>query len=360
MEGGLGLRAGEWLLKGVAQGAKTMRLSAMNLILMLSGCMVHTWAQPEPVTVDPNIEQAIITGAWQEVLGLTEAWQQREPEALLASYLATEAYFRLEQPNRAFRAWGPMFDALYEDPDSAGPLAVWARGFAAKHPSLSAAWAILSNMLWLTAEYDGAVEAGQRAVSLAPDEPSAYSNRGYARHWTGDFSGAVADLTTAIKLKPDFAEAYFGRAEVYTAAGDYDRALADYGRAIELVPEYAGAYYGRGLLHLYERELDRAIADFNKAIELEPWFGWFYYDRAIAHYRNKEYEQADKDFAKGIDKYPWDAWAWFHKGRACRQLGRTQEAIDALRKFVELAPDRGMAWRIPEARALLRQLGAEE
>lgn len=51
---------------------------------------------------------------------------------------------------------------------------------------------------------------------------------------------------------------------------------------------------------------------------------------------------------------------WLHKARACRQLGRTVEAIEALRKFIELAPDRGMAWRIPEAHALMRRLGANE
>jgi len=47
----------------------------------------------------------------------------------------------------------------------------------------------------------------------------------------------------------------------------------------------------------------------------------------------------------------------FRKARVCRQLGRTEEAIEALRKLIELAPDHGLAWHIPEARALMRRLG---
>ncbi len=337
-----------------------MRLCTISVVLVASVCMGRVWAQPEPVTVDPQIEQAIAAGDWQALAALCKAWQEREPKSPLAAYLASEAYCRLNQPDRSSRVSAPMFEATYKDPDGLPPLAVWARDFAGRYPRVSTPWQLLADLLTYAEECDASVEAAKRAVALAPDDPAAYLTRGWAYYWVDDNERAIADLTKAIELRPDYAEAYQCRGDVYTWEGDHEKALADYNRTIELVPDYGDAYFGRGQLHLFERELNPAIADLTKAIELEPWFTWSYEMRGIAYYRKKEYEHAAEDFARYLELDPSEAHLWLYKARALRQLGRTQEAIDALRKFAELAPNRGMAWRIPEARAILRQLGGTE
>ena len=330
-----------------------MRAWLVGVVAILGVCVAQAWPQ-QAVTVDPEIEQAIIGGDWHKLAELCVAWQQRDPSSPLAAYLASEGYCRQNRPDLSSPVWAPMFEATYKHPDSLPPLAAWARDFAARHARVSAAWGILADLLSYAEEYDASVEAAERAVSLDARDPTAYLDRGWAYYWVDDTERAIADLTKAIELRPDYAEAYRCRGDAHSWVGDHERALADYNRAIELVPGYGSAYFGRGEVHEYQRDLDLAIADLTKAIALEPWFTWSY------EMRKQDYERAARDFGKYVEMDPSEANLWLYKARACRQLGGTEEAIVALRKFIELAPDRGLAWRIPEVRALMRRLGAEQ
>ena len=55
-----------------------------------------------------------------------------------------------------------------------------------------------------------------RAVALAPDDPSIRFNRAAARRFTGDFTGAEADYDRVIALKPGDFEAYKNRSDLRT------------------------------------------------------------------------------------------------------------------------------------------------
>jgi tetratricopeptide (TPR) repeat protein len=347
------------MLRQQEEGGMMVRLWATGLVLIACVCPGPIWAQQAAVSVDPQIEQAIVAGDWQKLAELCSAWQEREPKSPLAAYLGSEAYGRQNRPDLSSRIVAPMFEATYKAPESLPPCAAWARRLAARHARVSAAWGLLADLLGYAEEYQASVEAGERAVALGPRDPSAYVDRGWAYYWVDDGERAIADLTRAIELRADHAEAYRCRGDVYTWLGEYEKALADYDRAIELAPEYGAAYYGRGEVREYRRELDLAIADLTRAIELEPWFTWSYEMRGIAHYRKLDYEGALGDFAKYLELDPDEALLWLYKARACRQLGRTDEAVEALREFIELAPGNGLAWRIPEARALIRELGGE-
>ena len=81
---------------------------------------------------------------------------------------------------------------------------------------------------------------------------------------------AIADYDKAIAIAPNVATAYTNRGVAYGGKGGYDRAIADFDEAIKLNPNDANAYYNRGLAYKKKGDKEQAIADFRKALEIDP------------------------------------------------------------------------------------------
>ncbi|TAN60229.1 tetratricopeptide repeat protein [bacterium] len=92
--------------------------------------------------------------------------------------------------------------------------------------------------------------------------------RGYAFDEAKDYDTAIEAYTKAISLNPDDAHAYNNRGNAYTDKGQYDRAIEDFNKAISLNPDDAEAYYNRGVVYGRKGQYDREIEDYNKACEL--------------------------------------------------------------------------------------------
>ncbi len=334
----LGCTAKGWSAEGTAAGASVAR-------------------SPEAAHVDPQLEQALVAEDWEQVLARAEAWRQREPDSVLAGYIVGKAYSCLGEPQRMLWPWDPLDVAWVWHREQIRPLAEWARNLASRHPASPIAWSMLSNLLMFSGDEEGCLKAAERAAALAPHDGYHLMVRGGAHYNAGNYDEAVRDCTSALGLRPDLAEAYLVRGWAYGDKKEREKALADFTAAIELVPDYLNAYYWRGDLYLRRREPDQALAEFDKIIALEPSCAWPYWARAIAHYLRRDYARAVADVTTYVETFPMDAEAWFQKARACRQAGRTEDAMDALHRFVALAPEAGLSWRIPEAQVLLRELG---
>ncbi|SMC62357.1 tetratricopeptide repeat protein, partial [Sporomusa malonica] len=76
-------------------------------------------------------------------------------------------------------------------------------------------------------EYDNAIFAYSKAISLNPQYVEAYNNRGIAYHNKGQYDLAIADYNSAIQLNPQSAEVYNGRGNTYQLRGQHDLAIAD-------------------------------------------------------------------------------------------------------------------------------------
>ena len=68
-------------------------------------------------------------------------------------------------------------------------------------------------------DFEGALEAYNRAIELDPEYARAYNNRGtvYSRMYPPDHARALKDYTRAIELDPDFPDVYNNRGNAYTA-----------------------------------------------------------------------------------------------------------------------------------------------
>ena len=146
--------------------------------------------------------------------------------------------------------------------------------------------------------------AEQREVEAQPQDANAYFDRGNVYRSKGDYDGAIEAFNKATNLNPNFAGAYNHRGVVYLDRGDYDCAIADFTKAINLNPDFvAEAYYNRGLAYHKKGEIDKALKDYTKAIGLNPKFvDEVYYNRGRVWLYLREWEKAKSDLMSAKEK----------------------------------------------------------
>jgi len=114
------------------------------------------------------------------------------------------------------------------------PAAPGARGRAAAHVAdgLALAW---------RGDTDGAIDAFDQAIGIAPKLAIAWLNRGLAQERKGDLNRAITDLDKAVRYAPGTARVYYNRSLLYRQRGDTRRAESDERRSLDLDPGYRAA-----------------------------------------------------------------------------------------------------------------------
>jgi adenylate cyclase len=180
-------------------------------------------------------------------------------------------------------------------------------------PNYADAWAYLGAMYTTEHAYqynmkprplERALEAGLRAVELAPDSQ-------LARLWLS--------RTYLIRKEPSL---FFAEAE----------------RVLSINPGNASATAATGMYLAFAGQWDRGVALVKEAMVLNPRHqGWYYNAIWLNHFRLGEYEKALRVLEKvGGLNY----WAYQSSFAAIyAHLGRHDEAREALRRMLELRPE---------------------
>ena len=128
--------------------------------------------------------------------------------------------------------------------------------------------------------YGEAIDDLNTFVSIDPDDPLAFWQRGVCQAMTNEVSAtkgidfqirsasAMTDFNRAIELDDQNAYVYYDRGNLYFAQADYAKAIEDYNRAIDLNKNLAEAYFNRGLALIHSDKRKEGIADLSKAGEL--------------------------------------------------------------------------------------------
>lgn len=148
-------------------------------------------------------------------------------------------------------------------------------------------------------DYDGAIE-----VKRMPDY---LINRGLTKRKMGDPAGAIEDFGAVIEDNARHVRAMCERADAYRAMGEWSRAIADYENVLHLNPVHGHATLWLGAVQLQTGASERAITLLNRAIDL-----------------------GHADLGS----------AYLFLGIAYHRLGRTELAIETLRKSQETGDPR--------------------
>lgn len=133
------------------------------------------------------------------------------------------------------------------------------------HQSLAQAYA-------LKGSYDDAVAQYQAAISVSPDNASAYIGLGNAYYKKGMHSEAIKALEKAVEIKPYWADCRCNLGAAYSLASLHDKAIEEFNQAIRINSSYSAAHYGLGIAFISAGKYDKAAQQVEKLKELDSSF----------------------------------------------------------------------------------------
>ncbi|HEY9744650.1 MAG TPA: tetratricopeptide repeat protein [Oculatellaceae cyanobacterium] len=156
----------------------------------------------------------------------------------------------------------------------------------------------------------------------------------------GQLIPAEAMLSKAIRLLPENPYPHLNYAIVLEALQRTDEAIKQYQEVVRLDKKSVQAFYNLGLLYDKQGQSDLAIKTMHEAVNLAPENPLINYDLGVLYAKCNNYEQsalysgkatqgAGQNFAEAFNNY----------GYALAQLGRYQEALQAIERSLALKPD---------------------
>jgi DNA-binding winged helix-turn-helix (wHTH) protein/Flp pilus assembly protein TadD len=225
----------------------------------------------------------------------------------------------------------------------------------------------------------------QKALDLDPNTAEAYASLGtIKRIYDWDWAGAERDFRRAIELNANYARAHLGYALLLSCLGRGDEALVEIKRAIEIDPlsqdvksgyltvlegrgEYAAALaqaqenvnfnkeYRRGmrgvatfLFHLGEYPRVIEIAEQELTAKNSQEFAWLSL-LVTSHHRSGQSGKRDERLKQLEEAAQTDTKALYALAENYAELGRTNDALAALEKCIEVREER-MMWLKVEPR----------
>ncbi len=186
-----------------------------------------------------------------------------------------------------------------------------------------------------------AVEAYQKAIALDPNYAAAYAGRAVAEGYVADLMGdrgglerAGHDVEKAIELAPNDPSGYLARSYIrQNWLWDWFGAQADIEKALSLDPRNSNAHFQYALLLESLGRLPEATVAQKKATELDALSSqaWRYLARLYTEIG--DYASADAALGHATELEPTSVFGLTILGRLRLAQGRDQEALDVFRNI---------------------------
>jgi tetratricopeptide (TPR) repeat protein len=189
--------------------------------------------------------------------------------------------------------------------------------------------------------YDEAIGYFDSAVSLSPDDPDLYVNRGMAKEKKSDTTEAINDYQRALMYNPQHAVAKTNLSAISKGKNVADRDPTLLDEAIEDNPKLPFAYAERAWLNFQKGNFTKAIQDYNEAISLDPSQPEYFLNRGLAREKLKDTQGAYSDYTAAIKIRNDFEKAWLNRGNLLARTGKLNEAVEdytvAITHFPEYA-----------------------
>ncbi len=227
-----------------------------------------------------------------------------------------------------------------------------------EHPDNESLNIVLALAHSLNGDLDMAISLYQELLDTDPVRPSIWLALSQAQQRQGDRETAKSLIDEALTHAPEAANLLWAKASFLEQDSDIDAAIEIYEQLYEQDSNsLVVANNLASLLAAYRDDvesLDRAWSIARrlsnaKAPQLQDTYGWILHRRGNSADARSYLEEA----AEGL---PNDPLVQYHLGQVYKALGRTDEALEQLRKAISLAGPADTRPQIETARALLQSL----
>src|SRR5262245_47017633 len=166
----------------------------------------------------------------------------------------------------------------------------------------------------------------------------AYHKLGQTYSAENNPSAAITALEASLKQRPNVPEALVDLSIALFNSGQYKRALIPIDKAIALRSDSAAAYHMRGKSYFMLNEFDKAATDLQRALQLSPRDYDVAYTLALTHLKRSQPAFAQQIFDRMIAELGNRAQLRILIGKAYRQAGLVEQAIEQFKKAVAIDP----------------------
>lgn len=186
-----------------------------------------------------------------------------------------------------------------------------------------------------------------RLAAFDLSEPEPLKRRAGLMSSCGRPEAALEDYAAAIELAPEWADPFYNRGNFRYNRREYAEALPDYDAAIERAPKWAAPHQSRGLTLSKLKRYDEALVSISRAIELSPSPHNAIYNRARVYFDLERYEDTltDLELAFELLGSGRGVHAHWYEAQAFQRLGRDDEAIKALDRMIADSPSLELSHR---------------
>ena len=212
---------------------------------------------------------------------------------------------------------------------------------------------------------DLAIQQCQEALKIDPKQQGALLVLGRAYTKKGEFDQAVASYQTLLDLNKDnqFAKmdsrlegVYYELAKLYERQGKQDQSIASLKQALEIDSTDADARYLLATLYQKRNDHQAAILELQEALRFDPFFADAYqalaasysaqgkapeatYAEAMVSLSNNRFSEAASKLESVTQQAPGLIQAYMGLGIAYEKLGKRDQAIAALEKYLQAYPN---------------------
>jgi predicted Zn finger-like uncharacterized protein len=181
-------------------------------------------------------------------------------------------------------------------------------------------------------------ECYERALKLDQEDPQAHSGLGRAFAALGDLPGARAELEAALRQVDTDPLLHYEYGSLLRRIGDSQGALSAFQRAVQLDPKDYRFRSRLGALLVERREYEKAEAELRQARLGSDKYGetWFYLARALSG--QGKLSEAIDTMRRAVELEPANAEYLYFQGLIFEQGQQVQDAVDSFQKSIAKGP----------------------
>lgn len=217
----------------------------------------------------------------------------------------------------------------------------------AREPKNADALNLLGIALAQGRNFQGAVEAMQRAIAAAPQHAGAHMNFGGVLKRMGRLSEAATSFERAASLRPDAPiPALRQLASVLIDLGRGEEAVAVCSRILALSPQDVPALNDRGLAHLDLGRGEAALTDFDTALAVNARFAAAKGNKGLALAKLGRLDDALAACDAALAMEPQNPALHRSKGHVLLSVDRNKDAVEAIDRALALGLQDATTWTL--------------
>jgi len=167
-------------------------------------------------------------------------------------------------------------------------------------------------------DYEGAIQALQKALKLSPGDIEAENLLGWAQMEHGDLDDALATFQTVLNKDPANSLARINVGQIYLQKRTFHEAIEHLSKAIRLDNDKKASLYAHlylGQVYMAREMFEDAQTFFQKTIAIGPNLLQAYYELGRAHWFAGETDTAKETWEQGFKANKFNPW-----GKKCKEM----------------------------------------